>query len=136
VVFDAGWEPGRLAEEVCRLPADRPWRWAALVEMVKVDLERRWAGGERPGLAEYVRAFPELSENGEPPTGLLRAETEVRAEFGADPSESSPWVTGEAGGPEAIAPDRIPAALADAAASSDADARTWAAGEIVRRKKK
>jgi serine/threonine protein kinase len=104
VAFDAGWEPGRLAEEARRLPADARWRWAAVVEMVKVDLERRWAGGERPGLSEYVRAFPELVYDGGPPAELLRAEAEVRAEFGPDPSASSPWLTGEAGEPEATAP--------------------------------
>ena len=34
--FDAGWQPGLLADAAGRLPAGARWRWAALVEMAIV----------------------------------------------------------------------------------------------------
>jgi hypothetical protein len=59
-----------------------PLRQAALVEMVKIDLERRWQRSERPKIEDYLRAFPELGEPNTVAADLRLAEAEVRQQFG------------------------------------------------------
>ena len=51
VEFDLSWDEGRLAQWVHRLPprGDR-LRRPALIEMLKIDLERRWQRGQRAHL--------------------------------------------------------------------------------------
>ena len=56
-------------------------RWA-LIEMVKIDLERRWQRGERVGLADYLRDYPELGTPQTVSADLVRAEYDVRRQFG------------------------------------------------------
>jgi predicted Ser/Thr protein kinase len=84
VDFDLSWDEGRLAFWVHRLPPrDSCLRWPALVEMVKIDLERRWQRGQHPNLEAYVKAFPELGPPDRLPVDLLLAEYEARQQCGA-----------------------------------------------------
>lgn len=62
--FDLGWHPGRWVEFVRGLPtADPLWRRRVVVEATKVDLERSYRAGRRPGLAEYAAVCPELADD-------------------------------------------------------------------------
>jgi hypothetical protein len=82
VDFDCHWAPGQLRARLPLLPAEALWRRHALVEMVKIDLERRWQAGERPGLADYLRDVPELGTPRTVPADLVQAEHDVRQQFG------------------------------------------------------
>src|SRR5262245_36518270 len=81
VEFDRAWGEGLLAAAARELPAE-PWRRAVLVEMVKIDLERRWQRGSRRLVDDYLREFPELGTAETAPADLLQAEYEVREQFG------------------------------------------------------
>src|SRR6516162_1278021 len=84
VDFDLSWDEGRLAAWVRRLPPRGDYlRRSALVEMVKIDLERRWMRGQRAGLEVYVKALPELGTPDHLPADLLLAEYEARQQCGA-----------------------------------------------------
>jgi hypothetical protein len=89
VEFDLGWTPDRLSARARELPADSALRLPALVEMVKIDLERQWQRGERRPLEAYLHAFPELAAWGTVTGELLLVEYQVRRQFGdtADPDD-------------------------------------------------
>lgn len=81
--FEQAWAPERLAEQVKRLPgAASPLRQPALVELVKIDLERHWQNGHRPTVAEYLSRYPELGTATTAPADLLLAEYEARQQAG------------------------------------------------------
>src|SRR4051812_30182074 len=80
--FDRSWDEGRLGAVAGGLPSDARLRRAALVEMVKIDLERRWQRGQRVGVDYYLNAVPELGPLDAAPPDLLLAEYEVRQQFG------------------------------------------------------
>jgi hypothetical protein len=82
--FDQGWHEGQLASWVRRLPpADHPLRRAALLEMVKIDLERQWQQGRRALVEAYLHFFPELGTRDSVSAELLLAEYEARRLCGA-----------------------------------------------------
>jgi tetratricopeptide (TPR) repeat protein len=81
--FDTYWEDNKLEQTVRQLPPPGPLRQAALIELVKIDLERQWQRGRRAQVEGYVKAFPELGPAEAVPADLLLAEYQVRAEFGA-----------------------------------------------------
>jgi serine/threonine-protein kinase len=86
VEFEVAWDEGRLAAQVARLPPPgQPLRLPALVELVKIDLERQWQCGRRPRAGDYVLRYPELGSAGAPPADLLRAEEEAASQFGDAP---------------------------------------------------
>src|SRR4051812_47806165 len=86
VDFDRSWQEDLLAQRIQELPpAGSPWRFPALVGMVKIDLERQWQRGQRPGLENYLQTYPELGTSATAPVDLLRAEYEVRRRFGPGP---------------------------------------------------
>jgi hypothetical protein len=82
VEFDRSWHEGRLAERASTLPRDGPLRLPALVEMVKIDLERQWQRGARPTLEGYLAAYTELGGPDGVPLDLIQTEYEVRLQFG------------------------------------------------------
>jgi predicted Ser/Thr protein kinase len=86
VNFDRTWQEDLLARRVQELPpTGTPWRFPALVEMVKIDLERQWQRGQRPGLENYLQTYPELGDPVSVPVDLLQAEYEVRQQFSSGP---------------------------------------------------
>jgi hypothetical protein len=90
--FARDWRDGLLAEAGRQLP-DRPagFRRAALIAMVKIDLERQWQCGRRPALESYLDSFPELGGAGGVPAELIGAELRVRAAAGEAVEPSAVW---------------------------------------------
>src|SRR5262249_46583195 len=83
VEFDLSWDENRLALWLRRLPPRGDClRWPALIEMVKIDLERRWQRGHRTHLEAYVKALPELGAPDRVPVDLLLAEYEAQRQCG------------------------------------------------------
>lgn len=83
VAFDVGWAEGHLTEEVNRLPAPASsLRVAALLGMVKIDLQRSWRQGSRCLAEDYLRRFPELRASEEAVAELSVAESQIRHQFG------------------------------------------------------
>jgi hypothetical protein len=90
VEFDRDWHEGLLADAHRRLSSyPARGRRPALVEMVKIDLERRWRKGGRPRLEDYLRNYPDLAGRDGVPLDLIPAEVRVRREAGEpiDPGE-------------------------------------------------
>jgi hypothetical protein len=84
VDFDCHWHPHKLAERMAVLPAvGQVLRLPALVELVKIDLERHWQQGNRRGLDGYLEGYPELAVSDAALVELLEAECRVRRQFGA-----------------------------------------------------
>jgi predicted Ser/Thr protein kinase len=77
------WDEKRLKAVVRTLPpAGDPRRLAALVEMVRIDLEHHWGQGRPVKVESYLRAFPELPAAGLVPD-LIQAECAARRRVGA-----------------------------------------------------
>jgi hypothetical protein len=66
---------------------DPSHRQAALSELVKVDLERRWKAGAPKTVAEYLREYPELGSEADPPADLVEFESELCLRHGGFPTE-------------------------------------------------
>ena len=78
--WDAGTEPALGAF----LPAGpAPLRHLILVELIKVDQERRWLDRHSPKLVEdYLAEFPELAAAGQVPADLIYEEFHIRRQAG------------------------------------------------------
>jgi PAS domain S-box-containing protein len=76
--FEDAWQHGRRAALADYLPADGDERWAALVELVHVDLERRLKAGELVRVEAYLYAYPELANDAGVVVDLLAAEYDLR----------------------------------------------------------
>lgn len=57
--FDSTWSANSLTERLRRLP-ETSWRGAALIEMVKIDMDHRRLCGQSVRLESYLQACPEL----------------------------------------------------------------------------
>src|SRR5947209_7813411 len=70
-------------------PPGAPHRLATLVELVRGDLEWRWARGARKPAADYLREFPELAAAGPARAAVAFEEYRARVASGdpADPEE-------------------------------------------------
>jgi serine/threonine protein kinase len=88
--FRAAWRESGKAEVgmFVPLPGD-PLRRAALISLVKVDLEMRWRHGQSVTLENYLETFPDLAPDGDWPVGLLYEEYRVRQQYGDYPSLGS-----------------------------------------------
>jgi serine/threonine protein kinase len=93
VAFDTAWQEDALATWVRdKLPGrESPLRAPALIEMIKVDLERQWQHGRRLSLASYLERYPELGTFETIPADLILAEYEVRKQFNV-PAEASAYL--------------------------------------------
>jgi serine/threonine protein kinase len=88
--FEVAWDECRLAAQVERLPPPgQPLRLPALIELVKIDLERNWQRGRRLTLGDYVARYPELGPAAALPADLRLAEDEVRRQFAELPATLS-----------------------------------------------
>src|SRR5258708_7368854 len=84
VDFDLSWDEDRLATWVRRLPPRGDClRGAALVEIIKIDMERRWQRGQHASVEAYAKALPELGALDQLPADLLLAEYVARQHVGA-----------------------------------------------------
>ncbi len=83
IAFDQGWDEAILVSRVEQIPIGSSWRVPALVEMVKIDLERQWQHGRRVSLESYLEQYPELGRPEDVSADLIQAEFEVRRQFGA-----------------------------------------------------
>jgi hypothetical protein len=85
VDFDAAWRDDALAEWVAqRLPAPDqpgPLRLPALIELVKIDMERQWQHGRRLSLGSYLERYPELGTAATVAADLIFAEYQIRRQF-------------------------------------------------------
>jgi len=88
VDFELAWNEDLLVARAQRLARGDRLRVPALIEMIKIDLERRWQRGRQIPLETYLKAYPELASPEGLLVTLLRAEYEVRCQFGAPPSQS------------------------------------------------
>jgi WD40 repeat protein/tetratricopeptide (TPR) repeat protein len=81
--FDEKWDENCLESRVERLPPrGQPLRLPALIELVKIDLEKNWQCGRQLGLVDYVARYPELGAPEALPPDLVLAEEEVCRQFG------------------------------------------------------
>lgn len=78
--FDNEWAPTQLQEYATRLESETrdAYRRAALVELVKIDLHRRWSSGQGKLLEEYSQQFPEIGSVEELEAELIVAELAAR----------------------------------------------------------
>src|SRR6516164_2587529 len=76
--FEDAWQHGPRAALADYLPADRAERWAALVALVHVDLERRLKAGELVRVEAYLCSYPELADDPGVVLDLLAAEYDLR----------------------------------------------------------
>jgi hypothetical protein len=87
LTFEAAWDDGRLHRQVRDLPPEpTPLRETALVELIKIDLQRRWQRGKGPRLEAYLRAFPELGTPSSVALELIEAEYHARVASGGRPT--------------------------------------------------
>jgi predicted Ser/Thr protein kinase len=63
------------------------YRGAALAELVKVDLERRWSSGDRRRVEDYLNDYPELASSDLLPE-IVQQEYFLRSRSGEQPSAS------------------------------------------------
>jgi tetratricopeptide (TPR) repeat protein len=109
--FEEAWDEGRLAAQVERLPPPgQPLRLPALIELVKIDLERSWQRGRHLSLTDYAARYPELGPAEALPSDLILAEDEVCRQFGEAPGTLLAAPDGAAAGPPTLAPPAPPAA--------------------------
>jgi hypothetical protein len=86
VDFDQSWHAGRLAERVRELPpAQDPLRLPALIELVKIDLEKQWQRGHRVVLESYLQLYPELGTPDTIGADLIYAEHRIKRQHDEDP---------------------------------------------------
>jgi predicted Ser/Thr protein kinase len=86
VDFAKFWTEELLATWVRRLPPKGdPLRYPALVEMIKIDLQRRWQVGQRVPLESYLSSLPELGTPETVTAALIYAEYEARQQLGPPP---------------------------------------------------
>jgi len=84
--FEEAWLRGAAPALEQYLPAaDATQRRQLLIELIKVDLEYRWRGMDRPLLEDYLRRFAELGAVAGWPTDLLSAEYRARRLAGDRP---------------------------------------------------
>jgi WD40 repeat protein/serine/threonine protein kinase len=72
--FHRTWAPGRLDAALADLPADLPYRLAAVTGLAAVDLEMQWQAGNRLRVEDYLDKYPELGTAENVSIELLLAE--------------------------------------------------------------
>jgi serine/threonine protein kinase/formylglycine-generating enzyme required for sulfatase activity len=85
--FEKAWKAGGPADPAQFLPPPGdPLRAPCLLELVKIDLEMRWRGGQPVVLDHYVEKFPELGPAQGLPVSLVAVEYLVRLHHGDRPA--------------------------------------------------
>lgn len=89
--FGRSWEEGRLAPRLANLPPrGHPLRVPALVELVRVDMERRFHEGPGKGVEQYLQDYPELAQAGAGLDDLRRTEADLRLWADSPATASAP----------------------------------------------
>jgi serine/threonine protein kinase len=87
--FERSWDEKRLGARLRDLPPPGdPLRLALLLELVRIDLRRRWQLGQKAALESYLKACPELGTPQTAPAVLIAAEYQARLESGAPPDRA------------------------------------------------
>jgi hypothetical protein len=82
--FASSWDEHRLGALVRQLPPRKdPLRLPALIELVKLDLERQWQSGRHVKVEAYLKALPELGDAGSAPPDLIHCEYQARQQAGS-----------------------------------------------------
>ena len=81
--FKDAWHKGDRPAIAQYLPDEPPARAAVLVELIYIDLERRFNAGEPRRVASYLAEFPELADDRRLVSELEAAENELRKRFAA-----------------------------------------------------
>jgi serine/threonine protein kinase len=81
--FDLHWHPDKLDLVLAALAPDDPLRRPALIEMVKIDLERQRSLGRHIRLADYLHRYSELGTPATVDAALVLAEFQVERQFGS-----------------------------------------------------
>jgi serine/threonine protein kinase len=81
--FEAAWKKGERPSIARYLPADSSVKTAALIELVHLDLERRFDAGEPRLVASYLAEFPVLAEAQPQLSELVAIDREFRKRFQA-----------------------------------------------------
>ena len=84
--FGQDWDAGRIdifAAELAGWPPET--RGRALLELVEIDLDRRWESGQNTELEQYLTRFPELGTADTISAVLLFVEWDARRNFGEPP---------------------------------------------------
>jgi predicted Ser/Thr protein kinase len=66
--------------------AEPTFRGAALAELVKVDLERRWTKGEKRNIEAYLQEYPELRQDADSFAEIVQQEYFIRSRHGDQPT--------------------------------------------------
>ncbi len=83
--FHRTWEIGRLEPTLADLPADLPYRLAAVTGLAAIDLEMRWQHGDSVRVEEYLQKYPELGTADNVSIELLLAEYFAQERYEAAP---------------------------------------------------
>jgi hypothetical protein len=81
--FEKAWDEQQLTAFLAQVPADHRLRYPALIEMIKIDMERRWQRGRKVILDAYLKSYPELGGADELPVDLIFTEYSLRKKYGA-----------------------------------------------------
>lgn len=86
--LELAWQSGEIPDLSRFVPPEGSPNWAAtLVELVKVDQQYRWRGGEPSHLERYLERWPVLHDHREAVSKLLESECKIRAALGDQPTE-------------------------------------------------
>jgi serine/threonine-protein kinase len=86
--FEDGWQQGRAPrlddfwQQIQRSPASASAQRDALIELIKIDLHRRWQANERPLLESYLPRFPLICSAAQLPGALIAEEYAARRSAG------------------------------------------------------
>jgi serine/threonine protein kinase len=97
--FEQTWDEQRLAARVSDLPpTGAPLHLPALVELIKIDLRRRWLSGRPASVELYLQEYPELGTADAVLPELIEAEYDARraAGYPADATECARRFPGRA----------------------------------------
>jgi hypothetical protein len=136
--FESAWDKGALVKTARDLPPGGPLRRVALIELIKIDMRRRWQRGKHPPLETYLKAFPELGAARTAPLELIQAEYEARMQAGAparpagvrQPVATRPEVPGPGHQRRHSSPPHAPMG-APGARGSRSTIRAWVAPGVV-----
>jgi serine/threonine protein kinase len=84
--FEGDWKSESLAkfEQMASVHPNKAFRHVALMELVKIDMQRRWSIGEPRRLETYLEQYSQLGDSASVPAELVAAEFEARRNTDSD----------------------------------------------------